>query len=248
MVGARSIIVAAAVCVLGSSACTRLNPDAVLDGGAGGGADLALPSTACDPSLLKSDPRHCGGCDNDCTALPNVDGAHVACDDGVCNLGGACLPGFGDCTPAPGCETNLGTPDHCGSCTLACGGGDPLCAVDGSGQHQCASSCGAAAFCNGQCVDTSNDPANCGGCSVGCATPAHGEPACANGMCGFTCDAGYVKTPNGCVGTGGGGSGGGGGGGSGGGGGGTPQCGMTGASCASTSDCCSGVCLLVTCL
>ncbi len=235
MLGARSVIVGAAICALASAACTRGNPDAVLDGGSGGVVDLALPASACDPAKLASDPRHCGGCDNDCAMLPNVDGTRVSCTSGVCNVGGACLAGFGDCSAAPGCETNLGTPDHCGSCTMACGGGDPLCAVDSSGQHQCATSCGAATFCNGQCVDTSSDPASCGGCNVGCATPANGEPTCAGGQCGFVCDAGYVKTPTGCVGVGGGGGGGGGGG--------TPSCGAQGADCTSNPCCTGSTCL-----
>jgi len=253
MVGAGRVVACAAILsVVSAAACTRLNPDAVGIGGVGasdGGVDLALPATSCDPSKVASDPRHCGGCDNDCAALPNVDGTRVSCTSGECNVGGACLPGFGDCTSAPGCETNLGTPDHCGSCGMACGGANPFCGVDGSGQHVCGSSCGASSLCDGQCVDTQNDPLNCGGCQTGCATPAHGQPACSSGICDFVCDPGWVKTASGCV-AGSGGSGGGGGGGSGGagGGGGTPQCGMSGATCSNMSDCCSGICIILTCL
>ncbi len=246
------------VAALAMVACTRINPDAAGVGGDGALLDLGASSTPCDPSRLDSDPHHCGGCDNDCTRLPNVDGARVSCQAGACNLGGACVAGFGDCTSAPGCETNLGTPDHCGGCATACSGTNPLCAVDGSGNHQCDSSCGGATLCAGQCVDTGSDPFHCGSCDTACATPPHGQPACTNGQCDIACDPGYVRTSGGCV-AGGGGSGGGGGGGSGGGGGGGfggggggggggGQCGATGDPCVNLSDCCSGVCLVVQCL
>ena len=265
-----AVAVAAAVAfvaTLAAAGCTRLNPDAIGHGGDGDGADMALPSTMCDPTALASDPRHCGGCDNDCARLPNVDGTRVSCVSGVCSVGGACVAGFGDCTSAPGCETNLGTPASCGSCTMACGGASPLCGTDGSGGHECASSCGAATLCGGRCVDTSSDPSNCGGCTTTCATRNHAQPACSNGVCDFVCDAGWVKTATSCIaggggaggsgggagGSGGGGSGGSGGGGSGGsggaggsggsgGGGGAPQCGQPADPCTQPSDCCSNSC------
>ena len=239
--GAKGAVAVAIAATMAAAACTRLNPDAIGHGG-GGGDDMALPSTMCDPTTLASDPRHCGGCDNDCARLPNVDGARVGCISGVCDIGGACVAGFGDCTSAPGCETNLGTPASCGSCTTVCGGASPLCGADGSGGHECASSCGAAMLCGGQCVDTSSDPNNCGGCTTTCATHDHAAAACSGAQCDFVCDAGWVKTATGCI-AGSGGAGGGGGAGGAGGGGGAPQCGMHGDPCTQPSDCCSNFCL-----
>src|SRR5687768_10622013 len=41
----------------------------------------------CDGAcVLLSDPRTCGGCDNDCTALPGVDPARVRCFAGACRV------------------------------------------------------------------------------------------------------------------------------------------------------------------
>jgi hypothetical protein len=252
------VAVLALTLTFASLACTRANPDAETFAD---GPDLSTAaSTPCDPSRLGSDVHHCGGCDNDCTRLPNVDGARVSCQAALCNLGGACASGFADCTSAPGCETNLGAPEHCGSCGNVCGGANPLCAVDGNGQHQCASTCGGGVSCDGQCTDVTRDPLHCGSCATACATPPHGQPACVAGQCDFTCDPGYVKTSTGCAsngggnggggggGNGGGGGGGGGAGGGGGGGGGGGSCGMSGASCATMSDCCTGICYVLVCL
>ncbi len=51
------------------------------------------------------------------------------------------------------------------------------------------------ASCSGACVDTKNDPANCGACGKAC---ADGE-ACVNGACGLACVGGTTKCGQTCV-------------------------------------------------
>ncbi len=168
--------------------CTRLNPafdTSALDASASGGN-----GSTCDPTRLQSDPQHCGGCDNDCTALPHVDPARVGCQSGVCSLGGACQPGWADCSSVPGCETDLSTSNHCGSCNNVCSGATALCTVDGSGHHVCAAACSALTpdLCGTQCVDLRNDPTHCGSCANACPVPARSHALCNEGVCAFSCD------------------------------------------------------------
>jgi hypothetical protein len=146
---------------------------------------------ACDPSMLNSDPHHCGGCGNDCTLVPNVDPSRVLCVNGGCFIGNACLAGFGDCSPQPGCETDLADPAHCGSCNRACDGATPLCAPNGA-SFSCVASCPPTAptNCTGRCASTSSDPQHCGSCDP-CPSVVHGQPTCTFAVCGITCDAGF---------------------------------------------------------
>ena len=104
-----------------------------------GGSPDSDPSTECG-SL--EDPRHCGRCGHDCTALPGVAANQVGCEAGECVVAGACLPGRGHCTDQPedGCEADLTSAAHCGSCTVACSVQSPLCTSSESG-YECAGSC-----------------------------------------------------------------------------------------------------------
>jgi hypothetical protein len=69
----------------------------------------------------------CGGCGRACT---NAHGT-TRCEDGACVP--SCSPGWEDCDGAPdnGCETDLNSADHCGSCGHSCsdesGGVDASC-------------------------------------------------------------------------------------------------------------------------
>ncbi|MDP3213914.1 MAG: hypothetical protein Q8S73_07410, partial [Deltaproteobacteria bacterium] len=78
---------------------------------------------------LQRDPRHCGGCDTDCTALPHVAADGVSCVAGRCVVAGACEPGWLHCSddPTAGCEAAAGDPDHCGSCAMSCPSERPMC-------------------------------------------------------------------------------------------------------------------------
>src|SRR5262245_55000692 len=57
-------------------------------------------ATACGAECvdLQTDPRHCGSCDTDCTALPNVLGDAVRCVAGTCDYASACAPGHAHCS------------------------------------------------------------------------------------------------------------------------------------------------------
>ena len=71
----------------------------------------------CEANLASA--THCGGCDNDCTKLPNVQSA--SCDGTLCTKL-ECKPGFGDCdgVTSNGCERRLDTIDDCGGCNTPC--------------------------------------------------------------------------------------------------------------------------------
>ena len=65
------------------------------------------------------DVRHCGACDNDCSAPAN---AAATCSAGACGF--ACDAGFADCngSAADGCEVATSSDDaNCGACGIACG-------------------------------------------------------------------------------------------------------------------------------
>ena len=50
--------------------------------------------------------------------------------------------------------------------------------------------------CSGACVDTKNDPANCGGCALACSLP-NATAYCASSACAVgPCTAGYANCNN----------------------------------------------------
>jgi hypothetical protein len=95
----------------------------------GGTCDVELDECVCPEGLTlcegqcvdtTSDPLFCGDCDTACsTALPN---SVSVCEDSMCAT--QCEEGFGDCTDAPGCETDLDvSAANCGRCGNACATG-----------------------------------------------------------------------------------------------------------------------------
>jgi hypothetical protein len=111
---------------------------------------------------LTSDPAHCGGCGNVCTA-PH---AMMGCMASQCIAVG-CDKDYGDCTTADGCETNTSNSiQHCGSCTGTCskaGATNATCAggacaapecdsthlnCDGNNANGCEATLGTTASCN----------------------------------------------------------------------------------------------------
>jgi len=104
------------------------------------------------------------GCSPACT------GATPFCSGGLCV---PCLKD-GDCPTGQLCKA-LGSTFAClAGCTddARCAGGASLC-------------------CDGQCSDTSTDPAHCGGCATACAY-AHATTSCSGGQCQLAaCQAGW---------------------------------------------------------
>lgn len=67
---------------------------------------------------------NCGACGNDCTKLPNVNPAGVACVAGACSVpADACADGFAHCSQKveDGCETDIVKDEaNCGACGKQC--------------------------------------------------------------------------------------------------------------------------------
>jgi hypothetical protein len=149
--------------------CEQPTPGAegqcVCDLGENGGADLILCAAGCVHSA--TDPRNCGMC-------------NVLCDTGICN-GGVCLcdpdAGILQCTPTS-CANVDSDLKNCGLCGNDCTQGGLLgppefpdivcvngqCMCQSGRQEICATDAGP--FPQFACVDTTQDPNNCGGCGL----------------------------------------------------------------------------------
>lgn len=215
----RQGILLAAWIALASIACRTESPDdarADVHADAGGEAsrdtgidavrnDAADGSLPCSPDLL-TDPRNCGACRNDCTALPGVSSA-IRCLAGVCDLAAGCAAGRGHCTAtaSDGCETDVASPANCGACGTVCSEPTPLCSAivsdGGAPGHACSNGCTAATptRCAMACTNTQTDPAHCGNCTTLCPPSAHATAICAVGACGLACDTGYAEQAGACV-------------------------------------------------
>jgi hypothetical protein len=156
--------------------------------------DGSAPDGACGSA---SDPKNCGVCGHDCTALPGVkpSAPGVECRAGICYVPpSACTTSYGHCSSRAddGCETYLLDPQTCGSCTAKCPGTMSMCATGLSGP-QCASSCPTATpdSCSSSCVNLTSDPLNCGTCGHDCTALSNVMP----GATGITCRAGVCNVP-----------------------------------------------------
>ncbi len=149
--------------------------------GGGCSAGQACCGSACTD--LTADPANCGACGAACAA-------NEVCSDGSCE----CAPGYGDC--GDGVCRDPQTDQHFCGCYTDCG--DCYICQDGSctpnktcptGMVQDPTSCECVCSsdtteCGGQCIDTSTDAANCGGCGTAC---GQGE-TCSGGSCTSTCE------------------------------------------------------------
>lgn len=146
----------------------------------------------------QTDPHHCGGCSNDCTAAANV--ADAGCTTGLCHIT-QCRSGWGDCDAKAdsGCETNLtNSATNCGACGTVCAqlrNVQPTISCSNS-TCQVHSSCSSGyADCNNNPSDgceqpVNSDPNHCGPSCTVCPRPdAGGYAVCNNGVCGVVCDA-----------------------------------------------------------
>jgi hypothetical protein len=162
--------------VCGTSSCAAGTGDCDFDAGDG-----------CETNLNTS-TANCGFCGNACT-FPH---AAASCSGGGCQLG-ACAGGFANCdgTAGNGCEADLTTTAHCGSCGVACtnANGTTACTA-GACKPSCSAGFG---DCDGDlangCETAVNTTSNCGTCGHVC-TSDGGTPSCSGGTCGTTCDFG----------------------------------------------------------
>ena len=140
-------------------------------------AQCTDPEACCENQCIdvQNDLDNCGECGNRCSeSLPEC--FHLECNQGTCETvpdedGEPCFEGI--CcadTETVLCITDIDdNVDHCGGCDPcnpdtadACVNGDCVC---GSGP----ACTGGLTCCNGQCVDTTSSPGNCGGCNQLCA-------------------------------------------------------------------------------
>ncbi len=131
--------------------------------------------------------------------------AGFTCQDGACVSDGKTPPPDGGAADAAGCDPACGgaTPRcnasrHCVGCTADadCPLGmrcrvvsDAIanCAPGCTGDDRCASG----ACCDGACVDTTSDPAHCGGCGNACPSQ-HAQASCVASTCkSGACDPGW---------------------------------------------------------
>ncbi len=128
---------------------------------------------------------NCGACGNNC-GWQNASGAQ--CIGGLCVAN--CNAGFAECdgNPANGCEANLTTDLHCGTCYNACTAFNATgTCVMGTCEMTCAAGWG---DCNDDLTDgcesdLMNDVMRCGSCDRGCTS------TCVAGQC-TGCDTGVA--------------------------------------------------------
>lgn len=161
------------------------------------------PANGCETNI-NTNVNNCGSCGHVC----NLANATAACTAGVCTIS-SCNAGFKNCDgqTANGCETNINTsPNNCGGCGVVCP--PRLNATATCVNGVCSFTCNAGfADCDGQpgtgCeVSLQTDPFNCGGCGNVCPSPPNATATCDNGVCSFTCNAGFAdcdgQPGNGC--------------------------------------------------
>lgn len=131
-----------------------------------------------------TDPHNCGRCGHDCTTLPYVNPAQIACVNGECSYGeGACLPGFAHCSGEEGCRDDLTTVNHCGSCENQCAEPTRFCSSPAGVAPTCVAKCPVGTLnCGSQCVDVRSNVAHCGACSSPCRYD-NGVARCEGGQC-----------------------------------------------------------------
>jgi hypothetical protein len=164
-------------------ASTKTDGDASATKEAGSAAEAGCPTgdLECNGVCVQSDVHNCGSCGHDCTNLPHVTGP-TSCTAGACAIPtSACASGWADCNgnPDDGCEADLNSAAHCGSCATKCadpttGSGSATCSATANG-YACGIVCtgGTPRPCSGGCVDPSTVN-NCGACGNVCPPPGTG--------------------------------------------------------------------------
>jgi hypothetical protein len=66
----------------------------------------------------EDDDEDCNANPTACETSPDLNLTGICMENGSCDY--QCRDGFGDCTDEPGCETDLTTPENCGTCGRRC--------------------------------------------------------------------------------------------------------------------------------
>jgi hypothetical protein len=159
---------------------------------AGSACPFACAEGACNGVCTPNDVR-CSGTGRQVCNAQSQWGVVTACPveahqnptcsgNGVC--GTTCQAGFDNCTAAPGCETDLSSPDSCGTCA-----------------NNCNETNGTASCSNGTCsIECTNGFADCVGIVPGCETTLGSISNCEG--CGDTCDSNLPNSTDICTATG----------------------------------------------
>jgi hypothetical protein len=160
--------------------------------------DAAADGTGSDGACgSPTDPRNCGACGHDCTALSLVRADKIECRGGACFIPtDGCLPGYGYCSGAveSGCQSDITQAYRCG-CGVTCPAAKPSCATPAAGPPMCVASCdgtGLTACGRQQCVDLQTNSSHCGACDARCDAFA-GDAICIAGKCAVArCERGFA--------------------------------------------------------
>lgn len=155
-------------------------------------------------TAIDADVDNCGACGNTCS-FPHATG--VACDAGVCIMGG-CEAGFADCdgVASNGCEANLAAdPNNCQQCGNVCpaAGGTPVCVFGACSVSACSPGLGDCSATEPGCeTDLLTSTSHCGFCGNECSYP-RASGICDQGVCELgACDQSYgncdASVDNGC--------------------------------------------------
>lgn len=137
---------------------------------------------------VRSDPRHCGDCDQPVHPFEACVGGRLSCIPGWTPCGDS---GSGDL----GCANIESDPANCGACKTRCASGNDCF---GGGCYPisataCPGSCGTPGLGNG-CYTVKSDPSHCGSCDTQCKATEF----CDNGTCSAYVSAPGCATCDGC--------------------------------------------------
>jgi len=163
-----------------------------------------VAANGCETSTATS-PNNCGTCENVCSLAH----ATAGCASGGCTIA-TCQTGYKDCNglPGDGCEVNTqGDVNNCGACGNVCSvtNGSAGCSLGACTVVSCntgfADCDGVVA--NGCEVNTTSNPADCGGCGNACllkCAPEVASTQCVNSACQIlSCDTGYADFDQVCT-------------------------------------------------
>ncbi|MBO4349765.1 MAG: hypothetical protein J6A01_02310, partial [Proteobacteria bacterium] len=132
---------------------------------------------------FKSDPKHCGNCETDCTIYEGVTGT---CSEGKCVFTAALCKdetdSSGNVTQRkkicikdgnPVCADIDNDPNNCGECGNKCTGDSPTCANGVCGEKSCQETTCIDADGNSICVNLNTDNKYCGSCENVCKPNQH---------------------------------------------------------------------------